>query len=80
MHGVTKLVTLAAMALPPFQHYGSIRRGIEATTTVNRMDFGVRVAAWNVPAESGGLLVGDKVEVTIDVESRTTRRTEHGRI
>lgn len=68
MRGVTKPVTLAVTASPPFQHYGSIRRGIEATTSVNRIDFGVGVAAWNVAAESGGLLVGDNVAITIDTE------------
>jgi polyisoprenoid-binding protein YceI len=68
MHGVTKPVTLAVTASPPFQHYGSIRRGIEATTSVNRQDFGVGIDAWNVPAESGGLLIGNAVNITIDAE------------
>jgi polyisoprenoid-binding protein YceI len=68
MRGVTRPVTLAVTASPPFQHYGTIRRGIEATTTVNRQDFGVGVAAWNVPAESGGLLIGNSVKITIDAE------------
>lgn len=68
MRGVTKPVTLAVTASPPFQHYGTIRRGIEATTSVNRQDFGVGVAAWNVPAESGGLLIGNSVDITIDAE------------
>lgn len=68
MHGVTRPVTLAVTASPPFEHFGTIRRGIEATTSVNRTDFGVGVAAWNIPAESGGLLVGDKVAITIDAE------------
>jgi polyisoprenoid-binding protein YceI len=68
MRGVTKPVTLAVTASPPFQHYGTIRRGIEATTSVNRQDFGVGVAAWNVAAESGGLLIGNSVKITIDAE------------
>jgi polyisoprenoid-binding protein YceI len=68
MRGVTKPVTLAVTASPPFQHFGSIRRGIEATTSVNRQDFGVGVAAWNVAAESGGLLIGNSVKITIDAE------------
>src|SRR5262245_46429254 len=68
MHGTTKPVTLAVTASPPFQHFGTIRRGIEATTSVSRKDFGVGVAAWNVPAESGGLLIGDNVAITIDAE------------
>jgi polyisoprenoid-binding protein YceI len=68
MRGVTKPVTLAVTASPPFQHFGTIRRGIEATTSVNRQDFGVGVAAWNVAAESGGLLIGNAVKITIDAE------------
>lgn len=68
MRGVTKPVSLAVTASPPFQHFGTIRRGIEATTSVNRQDFGVGVAAWNVAAESGGLLIGNSVKITIDAE------------
>ncbi len=68
MRGVTKPVTLAVTASPPFQHFGTTRRGIEATTSVNRQDFGVGAAAWNVPAESGGLLIGNSVKITIDAE------------
>ena len=77
MRGVTKPVTLAVTASPPFQHFGTIRRGIEATTSVNRQDFGVGVAAWNVPAESGGLLIGDSVKITIDAE--LVLKTEPGK-
>ena len=68
MHGVTKPVTLAVTASPPFQHFGTTRRGIEATTSIRRIEFGVGVAAWNVAAESGGLLIGDEVAITIDAE------------
>jgi polyisoprenoid-binding protein YceI len=68
MHGTTKPVTLAVTASPPFRHFGTIRRGIEATTSVSRKDFGVGVDAWNIPAESGGLLIGDSVAITIDAE------------
>src|SRR5262245_21576798 len=39
MHGVTKPVTLALTVSAPFEHAGGIRRGIEATTSVNRKDF-----------------------------------------
>jgi polyisoprenoid-binding protein YceI len=68
MHGATKPVTLAVTASPPFRHFGTIRRGIEATTSVNRTDFGVGVAAWSKPDENGNLLVGDNVIITIDAE------------
>jgi polyisoprenoid-binding protein YceI len=65
MHGVTKPVTLAVSASPPFNHAGGIRRGIEATTTVNRKDFGLR---WEFPGEGPGVVVGDHVQITINAE------------
>ena len=65
MHGVTKPVTLAVTASPPFHHAGGIRRGIEATTSVNRTDFGLR---WEFPGEGVGVVVGHNIEITIDAE------------
>lgn len=65
MHGVTKPVTLAFTASAPFEHAGGIRRGIEATTSVNRKDFGL---AWEFPGEGPGIVVGDIIKVTIDAE------------
>ena len=65
MHGVTKPVTLAVTASPPFNHAGGIRRGIEATTSVNRKDFGLR---WEFPGEGPGIVVGDNVQITINAE------------
>lgn len=65
MHGVTKPVTLAVTASPPFNHAGGIRRGIEATASVNRKDFGLR---WEFPGEGAGIVVGDNVQITINAE------------
>lgn len=65
MHGVTKPVTLAVTASPPFNHAGGIRRGIEATTSVNRKDFGLR---WEFPGEGDGVVVGDTIQITINAE------------
>ena len=65
MHGVTKPVTFAVTAPPPFEHAGGVRRGIEATTTVNRKDFGLR---WEFPGEGAGVVVGDYIKITIDAE------------
>jgi len=65
MHGVTRPVTLAVTAPPPFNHAGGIRRGIEATTSVNRKDFGLR---WEFPGEGAGVVVGDTIKITIDAE------------
>jgi len=42
------------------------RAGFVATTTINRHDFGV---SWNAELESGGMVVGDLVEITIDAEA-----------
>lgn len=44
---------------------GDTHLGAMATTTINRQDFGV---AWNTSVSSGGLLVGDDVKVTIDMD------------
>lgn len=65
MHGVTKPVTLAVTASPPFNHAGGIRRGIEATASVNRKDFGLR---WEFPGEGDGIVVGDIIQITINAE------------
>lgn len=65
MHGVTKPVTLAVTAPPPFKHAGGIRRGIEAAMSVNRKDFGLR---WEFPGEGAGVVVGDTIKITIDAE------------
>lgn len=65
MHGVTRPVTLEVTAPPPFNHAGGIRRGIEATTSVNRKDFGL---LWEFPGEGAGVVVGDNIKITIDAE------------
>jgi polyisoprenoid-binding protein YceI len=65
MHGVTRPVTLAVTASAPFKHAGGIRRGVEATTSVNRKDFGLR---WEYPGEGPGIVVGDNIKISIDAE------------
>ena len=65
MHGVTKPVTLALTVSAPFRHAGDIRRGISATTSVNRKDFGLN---WEYPGEGAGVVVGDIIKLTIDAE------------
>ena len=65
MHGVTQSVTLAVTASPPFNHAGGIRRGIEATTSVNRKDF--RTALQNSRAR-GQDRRGDTIQITINAE------------
>ena len=66
LHGVTKPVVLdvaAPDAVSKLQ--GQERRGATATTTLNRKDFGL---IWNKPVETGGVMVGDEVVITLDLE------------
>ena len=65
MHGVTRPVTLGVTASAPFQHGGAVRRAIEATTSVNRKDFGL---VWDYPGEGPGIVVGNIIKITIDAE------------
>jgi polyisoprenoid-binding protein YceI len=46
--------------------WGGTRAGFTATTEVNRKDWGLE---WNVPLDGGGLLVSDKVKITLEVEA-----------
>jgi len=45
---------------------GKRRIGFEASTTVNRMDYGV---SWNRAAEGGGAVLGDEVQITLNIEA-----------
>lgn len=40
--------------------------GLEATTVINRRDWGV---SWNAPLEAGGVLVSEKVTLNIDISA-----------
>lgn len=42
------------------------RAGFMATTTINRLDFGV---SWNASLEKEGVVVGNTIEITIDAEA-----------
>jgi len=45
--------------------WGGTRAGFEATTEINRKDFDL---SWNAAIEGGGVLVGEKVKIALDVE------------
>lgn len=65
MRGVTKEVTLDVEATDPITDMrGATRVGAQATTKINRQDFGVK---WNRALDAGGVVVGDEVGVTIDL-------------
>lgn len=67
MHGVTKPVTfkVEGPSAPGKDPWGNTRIGLSATTKLNRKDFGL---SWNSPLETGGVLVGEHVTVTLDVQ------------
>jgi polyisoprenoid-binding protein YceI len=67
IRGVTRPIALAVEELTEAitDPYGNVRRGARAVTTIDRKDFGL---VWNAQLDKGGVAVGDKVSVTVDVE------------
>lgn len=64
--GVTKPVVLTVEASgPATDPWGNERLGAAATASINRKDFGL---AWNKLLETGGLLVGEKVDIRLELE------------
>jgi polyisoprenoid-binding protein YceI len=45
--------------------YGNTRAGFEASVEINRKEFGVDI---DMPLQGGGVVVGDKVKITLDLE------------
>lgn len=67
IRGVTREVVLEVEGPTPSikDPWGNVRRGVSATTQINRQDFGLK---WNGVLEAGGVLVGDEVSINIDIE------------
>jgi polyisoprenoid-binding protein YceI len=67
IRGVTKEVVLdvEGPTAPIKDPWGNTRSAVNATTHVNRQDFGVK---WNANLDGGGVVVGDTVAITIDLE------------
>jgi polyisoprenoid-binding protein YceI len=67
LHGVTKAVTFAVedLSQPSKDPWGNLRIGLSATTKINRKDFGL---TWNSALETGGLLVGEDVTLSLEVQ------------
>ena len=68
LHGVTRPVVLDVQSTEaPIQDpMGNTRAGASATTTIKRSDFGI---SWNKALDAGGVMVGDEVAISIDVEA-----------
>jgi polyisoprenoid-binding protein YceI len=67
IHGVTKQVVFSVEGptAPSKDPWGNTRVGLSATTNINRKDFGL---TWNAALETGGILVGEEVTITLDVQ------------
>jgi polyisoprenoid-binding protein YceI len=78
MHGQTRPVTLDAEIggiVPDMR--GGRRAGFSASTKISRKEWGL---IWNGALESGGVLVGDEVKITMDValvQADEVAATEH---
>ena len=68
LHGVTKPVTFSAtfegVAKDP---WGNEVAGLSAKGKIKRSDFGL---TWNNTLETGGVLVGDEVDISLEIEAK----------
>lgn len=53
---------------------GRQRAGFTAKTSLNRNDFGI---TWNEALEAGGLLIGERVDIEVEVEAIKSLRQKH---
>jgi polyisoprenoid-binding protein YceI len=73
MHGVTKSVVLDVELGGMVTMGGNERVAFTATTTLNRKDFGL---TWNRAIESGGFVVGEDVQVLLEIEAIRKKETK----
>ena len=67
LHGVTREVALEAeFAGYGKDPWGNQRAGFSAKASIDRREFGL---VWNAALETGGVLVGEKVEISIELEA-----------
>ncbi len=59
------LFTVEGPTPPAKDPWGNTRVAVSATTKINRKEFGL---TWNAALETGGILVGDEVTITLDVQ------------
>ena len=74
MRGVTKRITLPVEFLGYGKDpWGNQRAGFTLITKVNRKDYGVN---WNKALDNGGVLVGDDVEIEVNLETTKSKAEE----
>ncbi|HKP40411.1 YceI family protein [Mycobacterium sp.] len=67
LKGITKPISLELEfnGVNPGMGHGEVA-GFEASVVLNRKDFGIEI---DMPLETGGAVVGDKVTITLDIEA-----------
>jgi polyisoprenoid-binding protein YceI len=67
LHGQTRQQTFVVEGptAPGKDPWGNTRIGLSAATKINRKDYGLN---WNAALETGGILVGDDVNITIEAQ------------
>ena len=67
IHGVTRSVSfeVEGPSMPTKDPWGGTRIGLEAVAKIRRKDFGL---VYNAALETGGVVVGDEVTISLDVE------------
>lgn len=67
MRGVTRPVVFEVdgPSAPGQDPWGNTRLGLSATARINRKEFGL---TWNAALETGGILVGEEVTITLEVQ------------
>jgi polyisoprenoid-binding protein YceI len=67
IHGVTRKIAFIVEGPTPAAKdpWGNTRLAVSATTKINRKDFGL---TYNAVLETGGILVGEEVTITLDVQ------------
>lgn len=74
LRGVTKSITLDAKFNGTMKDpWGNEKAGFKVTGSVNRMDYGLQ---WNKTLEAGGLLVGETVDLTFQIELSKEKKEE----
>lgn len=75
IRGITRRETLAVEALGFGEIYGVKRAAFEARTTIDRQDYKV---SWNDFVEGGGAILGDEVEIVINLEAKLRKEEPAG--
>jgi len=67
IRGVTREVVMEVQgpAAEIKDPWGNFRRGLTATTKINRKDFGM---SWNKTLDTGGVVVSEEVDISVEIE------------